>query len=289
MSSPSKTMDEENSDTNDAASSGVIASVDRNGRFAVTAPAANPDNSRSHESRDEAYWRESRIRGRCRCLFSCLFPNRKRASIVEVGEREKVPQYVNDTGFVLPPLSPEDAKNGLKTLILDLDETLVHSSFKPVPNADFIIPVDIEGNIHQVYVCKRPHVDEFLEAVGKKYETIIFTASLQKYADPLVDLLDKSKVVRGRLFREDCVFYDGYFVKDLSVLGRDLKRTIIIDNAPNSYIFQPQNALPCKTWLDDESDNELLQFIPVLLAIEKHDDVTKILPTYVTSVQETAS
>lgn len=62
---------------------------------------------------------------------------------------------------------------------------------KPIPNADFIVPVEIDGTIHQVYVLKRPHVDEFLQKMGELYECVLFTASLAKYADPVADLLDK--------------------------------------------------------------------------------------------------
>lgn len=51
------------------------------------------------------------------------------------------------------------------TLVLDLDETLVHSSFKPVPNADFVVPVEVDGIVHRVFVCKRPGVDEFMKKV----------------------------------------------------------------------------------------------------------------------------
>merc|ERR1712226_1296448 len=98
---------------------------------------------------------------------------------------------------------------------------------------------------------KRPGVDDFLKFVGARYETVIFTASLRKYADPLVDLLDPDRTISARLFREDCVFHRGSFVKDLSRLGRDLKRTIIIDNAPASYIFHPSNAIPCSSWFED--------------------------------------
>lgn len=85
---------------------------------------------------------------------------------------------------------------GRKTLILDLDETLVHSSFKPIMDPDFIIPVEIEGRIVDVYVLKRPLMDEFLAAVGNIYEVVVFTASLSKYADPLLDLLDPQGVIR---------------------------------------------------------------------------------------------
>jgi len=70
----------------------------------------------------------------------------------------------------LPPLpldnligEQEGPLQGKKCLVLDLDETLVHSSFKPLPNPDFIIPVEIEGHLLDVYVIKRPHVDEFMK------------------------------------------------------------------------------------------------------------------------------
>jgi hypothetical protein len=66
---------------------------------------------------------------------------------------------------LLGPVHPDD--RGMKCLVLDLDETLVHSSFKPTQNPDYIIPVDIEGTIHRVYVCKRPGVDEVSGRVGK--------------------------------------------------------------------------------------------------------------------------
>ena len=69
---------------------------------------------------------------------------------------------------MLPAVSKADG--GKKCLVLDLDETLVHSSFKPVANPDFIIPVEIDNRITDVYVLKRPFVDEFLQAMGQKYE-----------------------------------------------------------------------------------------------------------------------
>lgn len=128
-------------------------------------------------------------------------------------------------------------------LVIDLDETLVHSSFKPIENADFIVPVEIDGTLHKVYVLKRPHVDEFLKKMGQLYECVLFTASLAKYADPVADLLDTGNIFKARLFRESCAFYRGNYVKDLSRLGRDLDRVIIVDNSPASYIFHPENAV----------------------------------------------
>jgi RNA polymerase II subunit A small phosphatase-like protein len=178
---------------------------------------------------------------------------------------------------LLGPIHPDDA--GKKCLVLDLDETLVHSSFQPVPNADFVIPVEIEGQVHQVYVLKRPGVDEFLKQCATKYEIVIFTASLSKYADPLLDQLDIHLTVRagGRLFREACVQHGGNFVKDLSRLGRDMRTVIIVDNSPHSYAFQPFNAIGCGSWFDDTTDTELYDLQNFLFGIADHPDVSSIL------------
>lgn len=69
------------------------------------------------------------------------------------------------------------------------------------------------------------------------------TFSSLQYADPVTDLLDRCGVFRARLFRESCVFHQGCYVKDLSRLGRDLRKTLILDNSPASYIFHPENAV----------------------------------------------
>ncbi|EME84159.1 uncharacterized protein MYCFIDRAFT_122652, partial [Pseudocercospora fijiensis CIRAD86] len=168
---------------------------------------------------------------------------------------------------------------GRKCLVLDLDETLVHSSFKILHQADFTIPVEIEGQYHNVYVIKRPGVDQFLKRVGELYEVVVFTASVAKYGDPLLDQLDIHNVVHHRLFRESCYNHQGNYVKDLSQVGRDLKETIIIDNSPTSYIFHPQHAVPISSWFSDAHDNELLDLIPVLedLASSHVSDVSLVL------------
>jgi len=77
---------------------------------------------------------------------------------------------------------------------LDLDETLVHSSFKGPKKPDIVLPVDIEGRICHVYILVRPGCVKFLNEMAKHYEVVIYTASLSKYADPLMDILDQNKV-----------------------------------------------------------------------------------------------
>ncbi|KAF2100933.1 NIF-domain-containing protein, partial [Rhizodiscina lignyota] len=179
--------------------------------------------------------------------------------------------------WLLPEIRPEF--EGKKCLVLDLDETLVHSSFKILHQADFTIPVEIEGQYHNVYVIKRPGVDAFMKRIGELYEVVVFTASVSKYGDPLLDQLDIHGVVHHRLFRESCYNHQGNYVKDLSQIGRDLKSTIIIDNSPTSYIFHPQHAVPISSWFSDAHDNELLDLIPVLedLAGSQVQDVSLVL------------
>lgn len=199
--------------------------------------------------------------------------NRNNQQAVE-NENTVTPVPTNQR-FLLGPLIPKDQNR--KCMVIDLDETLVHSSFKPISNADFIVPVEIDGIIHQVYVLKRPYVDDFLQKMGEIYECVLFTASLAKYADPVADLLDNWNVFRSRLFRESCVFHRGNYVKDLSRLGRELSKVIIVDNSPASYIFHPDNAVPVTSWFDDMSDTELRDLIPFFETLGKADNIYNFL------------
>ncbi|KAG1048857.1 hypothetical protein G6F46_006353 [Rhizopus delemar] len=188
--------------------------------------------------------------------------------------------------WLLPPLSNEDKEK--KCLVLDLDETLVHSSFKIIPNPDFIVPVEIDNQFHNVYVLKRPGVDEFMRKMGEKYEVVVFTASLAKYADPVLDMLDVHKVVKHRLFRESCFNHKGTYVKDLSQLGRDLSSTLILDNSPASYIFHTSNAVPVSTWFNDPHDTELTDLVAFLDDLTMVDDVQSVLDNSIYTSTTTA-
>ncbi|KAG4301923.1 hypothetical protein PCK1_001899, partial [Pneumocystis canis] len=170
-----------------------------------------------------------------------------------------------------------EADRGKKCLVLDLDETLVHSSFKIIHQADFIIPIKIDSIYHNVYVIKRPGVDSFMKRMGELFEIVIFTASLAKYADPVLDMLDIHHVIKHRLFRESCFNHQGNYVKNLSQLGRELKNVLIIDNSPASYIFHPTHAVPISSWFNDVHDTELLDLIPFLEDLTTVPDVTAVL------------
>ncbi|KAG2345546.1 NIF-domain-containing protein [Suillus weaverae] len=176
---------------------------------------------------------------------------------------------------LLPPVSSRH--KGRKCLVLDLDETLVHSSFGSLQHADYIVPVEIECLWHDVNVIKRPGVDDFLMKMGEIYEVVVFTASVSKFADPVLDKLDIHQAVSHRLFRESCYNYNGDYVKDLSQLGRPLASTIILDNSPASYAFHPKNAVPVSSWFNDPHDTELTDLCPFLADLCGVRDVREVL------------
>lgn len=190
----------------------------------------------------------------------------------------RVSSNIHNRAPLLGQRHPDDARK--KCLVLDLDETLVHSSFKPVPNADYIIPVEIENVVHRVYVLKRPGADRFLSRMAELYEVVVYTASLSKYADPLLDQLDPRNVIRWRLFREHCVFHQGHYVKDLSIIGRPLEDSIIIDNSPMSYLFHPEHAIGVPSYIDDPTDTALDDMTPFLEYLAGVPDIREHMMRY---------
>ena len=154
---------------------------------------------------------------------------------------------------LLPPLF-----SVRKTVFLDLDETLVHSHPSPPPERfDFVVRPVIDGEPMDFYVLKRPGVDEFLESLAAKYEVVVFTAALKEYASMVLDRLDRNRFISHRLYRDSCRNIDGKLVKDLNETGRDLKRVVIVDDNPNSFANQPENAILIRPFVDDILDREL--------------------------------
>ncbi|KAL6842599.1 hypothetical protein ACP4OV_027443 [Aristida adscensionis] len=174
------------------------------------------------------------------------------------------------------PKSPVKTKH--VTLVLDLDETLVHSTLDHCDNADFTLEVFFNMKNHTVYVRKRPHLKMFLEKVAQMFELVIFTASQRIYAEQLIDRLDPDgKLISRRMYRESCTFSDGCYTKDLTIIGVDLAKVAIIDNTPQVFQLQMDNGIPIKSWFDDPSDQELVELLPFLESLVDVEDVRPII------------
>jgi Dullard-like phosphatase family protein len=161
--------------------------------------------------------------------------------------------------FQTEPAPYIKTKNRKKySLILDLDETLVH--FK-INNED-----DSEG-VLQI----RPGVIPFLEQVGKYYELIVFTAATQDYGDLLIDAIEENNLYfEHRFYRQHTVIIGNDFVKDLNRIGRSLDKIIIVDNMPQNFRLQKENGINIKAfWGEDVNDNALEELGKILINIAK--------------------
>ena len=189
-------------------------------------------------------------------------------------------QQLKEPICTLDKFLPDKVSKFKKTLVLDLDETLVHSIFINVNNSncDISLNINFENRNIKANVLKRPGVDEFLEKMSNLYEIVIFTASLSQYAIPLIEQLDKKKVCNFKLFREHCSFINNGYTKDLKKLNRNMNDIIIVDNTPNCYFLNNDNGFPIKSWLNDINDRELIRIIPYLEFLSNVDDVRKYIP-----------
>ncbi|KAF2166871.1 hypothetical protein M409DRAFT_22924 [Zasmidium cellare ATCC 36951] len=178
-----------------------------------------------------------------------------------------------------------------KTLIIDLDETLIHSMAKGGRmSTGHMVEVRLGGPVSSsgvqigpgvpilYYVHERPGCHDFLRKVCKWYNLIVFTASVQEYADPVIDWLERErKYFSGRYYRQHCTFRNGAYIKDLAQVEPDLSKVMILDNSPMSYIFHEDNAIPIEGWISDPTDNDLLHLIPLLEGLQYVTDVRALL------------
>ncbi|KAJ3155331.1 Nuclear envelope morphology protein 1 [Geranomyces michiganensis] len=174
--------------------------------------------------------------------------------------------------------SPTAHRLPRKTLVLDLDETLIHSTSRGARNYHHMVEVLVERHVFLYYVYKRPYCDLFLKKVCEWYKVVIFTASMPEYADPVIDWLDPGRnLFAERYFRQSCMYRNGLYVKDLSIIEPDLARVCLVDNSPISYQWNEDNGIPIETWQTDTSDEALLDMLPFLDALRYVEDVRHIL------------
>ena len=171
----------------------------------------------------------------------------------DYSQNEEDSKNTSPTQIIKEPFLPPKKKDDQREycLVLDLDETLVHF---------------FEDN-YEAYVKVRMGAENFITVLSQFCEIVIFTASTKYYCNIVIEGLDCKNLIDYKLYREYTYDYNGINVKDLSKLGRDLTKIIIIDNIEENYIFQPNNGLNIIDFEGDENDNELQFLLQDLLEI----------------------
>ncbi len=164
-----------------------------------------------------------------------------------------------------------------KTLVFDLDETLIHCNEKVDMPCDVVLPITFpSGDVIEAGINIRPYTAECLEELSKYYEIIVFTASHSCYANVALDYLDpENKYIHHRLFREHCMTTEeGLYIKDLRILGdRNLSDVLIVDNAVYSFGYQLDNGIPIVPFYYDKRDDELKSLTTYLKTIYYLNDL----------------
>lgn len=180
-------------------------------------------------------------------------------------------------------LPAKDPSLPLHTLVLDLDETLLHSSVSRISKADFVFQIPsspILNSSPMVWVRLRPGLHQFLETVSLLFEVVIFTASHEAYASPLLDIIEQQAehpYIHHRLYRSSCLQVEDLYFKELSVLNRPLSNVLIIDNSPSAFSLNIENGVPIRSWFSDQKDTCLLDMLPFLKSLSNVQDVRGVL------------
>ena len=182
---------------------------------------------------------------------------------------------LNLNKYYLPPIKPYYKY----TLVLDLDETLVY--FQKDIN---LYNNNYASNINPTLIL-RPGLFEFLNKMKPLYELVLFSFGTKDYVDYILSIIEKNgKIFEYVLYRQHATYEKGDYVKNLSLLGRDLKRIIIVDDIPHVFKLQKNNGLCIKAFYGDViSDRNTLKLLGKILekirfdAEENDGDIRKSL------------
>lgn len=180
------------------------------------------------------------------------------------------------------------------TLVLDLDHTLIFASLtvsfwnikelkEKKDSIKVVIP--LQDKIEEVYVVKRPKVEEFLLLMSEWFELVLFTASNESYATKVLQLLPD--VFYEKLFRQHCdeTNQNGktIYKKDLEKLGRDLSKVVLVDDFKDS-VYQKQigNLILIKGFHGEEEDQDLMNLKDFLCNLKDEKEIYTLVQKFKT-------
>ena len=231
-------------------------------------------------------------------LYTILEKNIQKAKL---NTEKNISSHENKSLNLVPYLPPLSLDNKLNkkykyTIVLDIDETLGHfiqneiqinyfpnyGYFTENNNNKSIFDGKNKDKIKSGIFLVRPYAKYFLEKINNLfYEIVVFSAGTKEYCDKVLDILDiNNNLIKYRLYRTHLSLRNiNNDVKDLSLLGRDLSKVIMVDNFSENYKLQEDNGLPIDSWTGDTNDTSLRDLIPIMNYIVENnvDDVRDIV------------
>ena len=194
-----------------------------------------------------------------------------------INSRNNINNNYNINSNIIPPfIKVPRQKNKKYTLILDLDETLVHVKQINIntQNNNLYLNNSYNNNFNQKIINIRPGLFAFLNGVKPYYELISFSSASKEYADNILNKIEyNQKYFEYNLFREHTTLYGNEYIKDISKVGRNIKEIIIIDNLEKNFVLNPDNGIKISSYFGEinpkKEDNKLYELLKLLILFHK--------------------
>lgn len=197
-------------------------------------------------------------------------------------------------------LPVKSSETPIYTLVLDLDETLIHFTDDVERNELLDQKHMLQYKIARKQIYKvtdngtdqyfhiRPYATKLLFELSKYFEIVIFTAGIKEYADAILDELDCSKYISHRLYRHHTMMDEDVYIKDLGLIGRDITKTLIVDNTKDNFMYHNRNGIPIHSWYEDQKDSTLNDLTKILASIAEAgpNDIRRALEPWRPVIEE---
>ena len=209
-------------------------------------------------------------------------------NINEYDKNYKIKKTNNDKLYIdylknkiSPPFLPISNNNKNYTLVLDITNTLINIKYAN-PQGQILIP-----NL-------RPGIFSFLNSVKQLYELVAFSSETREFSDVILNEIEKNKKFFDfKLYKDHCTLYKNRFVKDITKLGRDIRKIIIVDDDENNFVLNKENGIKIKPFLGEENNNDtsLFELKKILILFERMglDDVRKGIKSYEKDIKDKIS
>ena len=166
-----------------------------------------------------------------------------------------------------------------KLLILDIDETLIHSSEKQLDR----IP---DFKLDEYFVYIRPGLEEFILSCSKLFNLAIWTASSSEYAREVIKNIFPDDLQLEFVFTGERCLLKRNLDLDVIEIFKPLKKVkrkgfsfdniLIVDDIPETFKYNYGSAILVKKYQGEDNDTELFLLLKYLEMISSEANLRTI-------------